>query len=418
MDTTEEEITAALSRVLGEDEDFKLSSIRQAYGETKNVTEPTSLALSWDTALTERSDIIFVSEPPYDLTSGTGWLVDATTAAIGFPVSGIPIISSGSSDGFIWADLGEIVVFSCYNSPNAGIDNFVVFLENLAGEVMRHRGRKVLIAGDFNAKSPEFAGTVNSLRGRHLSEYVNTLGLTCINGEDKTFRRRMSCSAIDLAFTTSTDVNDFFDWRIINKESLSDHLFIAFESRSREIRVMSGRLIVSKKGCLRFRDRIILRLAGDMSPEDFVEQVQKECGKAGVLVYPRRQQHAYWWSPDLEQLRKAAWKARRAYQRSGRQNARLRDAAREVYVEARNAYNASIKRAKASCWKRLCQDIDADLWGRGFKIVTNKLGKRLPVLTDDKIHRVVKELFPQQADPIREEIVDNSFELLDAILEF
>lgn len=52
MDTTEEEITTALSRVLGEDEDFKLSSIRQAYGETKNVTVITNFRAA--KKLTER----------------------------------------------------------------------------------------------------------------------------------------------------------------------------------------------------------------------------------------------------------------------------------------------------------------------------------------------------------------------------
>lgn len=55
----------------------------------------------------------------------------------------------------------------------------------------------------------------------------------------------------------------------------------------------------------------------------------------------------------------------------------------------------AIKDSKTRCWKELCEEVDRDPWGIGYKIVTGKLGARTATeLKNTKImRRIVVGLF-------------------------
>lgn len=54
--------------------------------------------------------------------------------------------------------IAGISVFACYWSPNTAVTMFIDFLDSLEA-IIRAKNGEVIIAGDFNAKSPEWGIT-------------------------------------------------------------------------------------------------------------------------------------------------------------------------------------------------------------------------------------------------------------------
>lgn len=124
--------------------------------------------VTWETVRKNNIDIILSLEPNKVSIMKDNWILDETSvAAIGFPCPGFPMVRRGRGSGFVWADIGNIVVFSYYQSPNQEIEDFTRFLDELGEEIQRRRGTSVLVAGNFNAKSPKFAGNM-----RNIEEHI------------------------------------------------------------------------------------------------------------------------------------------------------------------------------------------------------------------------------------------------------
>jgi len=62
--------------------------------------------------------------------------------------------------------LNEITIYSCYWSPNTDYTLFVDFLDRLEGSVRNAQG-VVIVAGDFNAKSPVWGTTEKIPKAKH-----------------------------------------------------------------------------------------------------------------------------------------------------------------------------------------------------------------------------------------------------------
>lgn len=59
----------------------------------------------------------------------------------------------------------------------------------------------------------------------------------------------------------------------------------------------------------------------------------------------------------------------------------------------------SIIQSQRKCWEDLLQEINNDVWGKGYKLVVKKLTKQnIPGLTPERLQKIVEELFP--AHPI------------------
>ncbi|KAI5692701.1 hypothetical protein M8J77_010331 [Diaphorina citri] len=54
-----------------------------------------------------------------------------------------------------------------------------------------------------------------------------------------------------------------------------------------------------------------------------------------------------------------------------------------------------ITRAREKSWKELCEEVDKDIWGLGYKIVTKKIHPAPPKLTNELEGRILDTLFPQ-----------------------
>lgn len=92
---------------------------------------------------------------------------------------------------FIWVQLGDLKVYSCYTSPNLTIADFRSKIQVLEASI-RHVPPDLgsIVAGDFNSKSFEWGSTMEDDRGVILSETMFSLGAEPANiGHLPTFRR-------------------------------------------------------------------------------------------------------------------------------------------------------------------------------------------------------------------------------------
>jgi len=88
----------------------------------------------------------------------------------------------------------------------------------------------LLVAGDFNEWSPAWGSRLLGARGRVLEDWARTLGLEVINqGRESTCVRPQGESIIDVTFGSLWVKNSMTSWRVLDLESLSDHLHIEME---------------------------------------------------------------------------------------------------------------------------------------------------------------------------------------------
>ena len=100
--------------------------------------------------------------------------------------------------GFVWEEVADVRVYSCYFSPGNPFDVFetqILLLE----ESLREAIGRSLIGGDFNSKSPEWGEARLDRRGILVGEMVARNDLIVLNqGKEFTFRRGAGGSIIDL----------------------------------------------------------------------------------------------------------------------------------------------------------------------------------------------------------------------------
>lgn len=157
--------------------------------------------------------------------------------------------------------------------------------------------------------------------------------------------------------------------------------------------------------CRVFKDQISDKaFLNVVSAEDLAKSTMNLISTACDQSMPRaspchRKKPVYWWTPDIAELRRKCHRLRRAAQRArNRSDANTRSAEHKAI---RRELRSAINRSKVRCWKQLCQDVDNDPWGMGYKIVTQKLGARSPpaVMEPQEMSAVVNTLFPKH--PVR-----------------
>ena len=113
-------------------------------------------------------DLAIFSEQYRDIDKG-GRFSDNTNTATPWVrnLTILPVAGSGRRNGFVWVRSGGVMYISVYLSPNEGIVTFQRKLWELK-DCVRDLYEQVSIAGDFNAKAPEWSRKSSCSRGRIL----------------------------------------------------------------------------------------------------------------------------------------------------------------------------------------------------------------------------------------------------------
>lgn len=87
----------------------------------------------------------------------------------------------------------------------------------------------VVLAGDFNTKHNAWISPSNDVRGEVLVDMAESIGLAVCNcGSTPPREKDGSQSYINITFVSTALRSRVLDWSVLQKESLSDHNYIAF----------------------------------------------------------------------------------------------------------------------------------------------------------------------------------------------
>ncbi|XP_033222788.1 uncharacterized protein LOC117176644 [Belonocnema kinseyi] len=298
------------------------------------------LALS--TAMNMRAGILVLSEPNKRSIEGRNdWVFDESVdTAIKVLDKSIAIKEQGKGTGFFYVATTSFTIYSCYASPNKKVEELEALLQQI-GNCIRTRGEEAIVAGDFNAKSPQWGMKRTDGRGRIITEWLAQDDLIVKNkGENPTFVRKNYGSILDLTIATTQIGKKIHQWKVSEEESLSDHNYVTFE-------------IV-----------------------EIPRSVQKKREKIGKTVH--KSQPMYWWNEDIAKLRKVCIEKRRKHTGAAKKNVPLQTQKLwKEYVCSKKELQGSIKAAKKKGWTTVRDEIDRDVWRKGYEIVRNFVHSQL-----------------------------------------
>ena len=368
-----------------------------------------------NTAARDGIDIVLMAEPNKKTAKKLGWLTDnRTDAAIIVTNRDVVVDESGCGDGYVWAGLDGVTVFSCYCSPNIAIDQYEQYVARLAADVARCR-KNVLVCGDFNAKAAEWASPVENIRGRILMDWVSGGDLAVVNrGGKPTFVRGAQRSYIDVTLCSAAIVTMVKNWRILDgEETLGYHRLISFEywgTRTLTPQKAYTRGWMVTENSLKEFGRLLVTKGGEMlgcAPgyDEYISLVVRCCDTAFSRKLPNRfgrRRAAYWWCEDVRIKRRDCIKSRRRMTCANRAGApHEKEEALGEYRHRRKVYTRAIMTAKKDAWRKLIDDLEQDEWDQGYRLLVKRTHLyRNRKIGETKQWEIAEGLFPVVDDGV------------------
>lgn len=376
----------------------------------------TDMALA--TARHLQVDIILISEPNKALTTTRKeWLSDERKdSAIIILNRNVKVSEQGSGDGYTYMKTAEYTIFSCYSSGNRDLTCLENTLEDIATHTRNTNGHCV-IAGDFNSKSPQWGMKKTDERGIRMEEWIAQNELVLLNdGSKPTFQSGNYTSILDLTFVTQDLRTSVTKWDVLEEDSVSDHHYIMFgfntTTNSIQSPIKAEGWQTKKLNVDKVREEIsALRWEGQITAGNFSSKLKELCDKA----MPRRAtvrnlKPVYWWNKEIAKARNECIQKRRTYTRAAkRSNLVVTTHLWNELQKSRTILRGEIKTSKRRMWKKLCDDIDRDIWGEGYKILMKSTIGLTPIsrLTIEQMEEAARYFFPPQVPDIGERTVIN-----------
>ncbi|XP_053989808.1 uncharacterized protein LOC128882247, partial [Hylaeus volcanicus] len=333
-----------------------------------------------------------VAAVPYRVADRPNWVADAlgSVVIVGSDTAALRVFARG--DGFVGAECGGLALIGVYAPPSAPLAAFEWLLDGIRDALSRSPVARMLVLGDFNAKSTAWGGPATDARVRAVLEWATPAASRLVSG-----------------------------WGVAEEvESLSDHLYILMDvsaaPRYHPARGPApGR--PPRRWALKRLEKDALMAAAlaaswpdapagpvadvDQEADWFRESLTAACDAAMPRARKLSRRAAYSWSDEIAALRATCSAARRRFTKARRR--RNRDPAREaalyeVYREATVDLQRAIRRAKASAWGELLRTLDKDPWGRPYRIVLGCMRPAAPPVTESLdppvLERIVDTLFP------------------------
>lgn len=365
------------------------------------------------------ADVAIVSEPNNCPSSNPLWLVDVTGLAVivwraSLPYRCVPL---AVGRGFVAARCGDLVIVSCYLSPNIPIVEYSLAMQELSEVLRGVHPTPVLLAGDFNARSLMWGCHSTSNTAGYLWEVTDMLDLRLINrGDVPTCVRPQGSSVVDLVWTSVGLRDRVRNWSVLSElESLSDHRYLEYEVHPRSEMRSSRLLSRSRLPRWAFQKLCEDKFEGAMQAvcwsqfdlsvplEEMARAVERVMTDAcdfsapRVRVLPRKS--TYWWNEEIAKLRKTCNRCRRRLLRANRgsNESDIREM-KCLYKDARKTFRKAIWNSKKLSWKELLDDLDRDPWGRPYKLVVKKMRasaiSATELMSPEDLEALLDDLFP------------------------
>ena len=307
------------------------------------------------------------------------------------------------SRGLVAVEFRDLVLVSVYFSPNGQDEDFEDLLDEL--ERITRKTKKVVIGGDFNARTASAGDTITNRRGQILEEWLAKNDLLILNTPGvATYTSIRGSSVIDLTISTQQTAEAIKGWRVeAEEETLSDHELVSYwfdhiERPSERQQEDTRRWVTTKPKLLNLQRRFADECQDTSDPETLTKAITRTCEK----VFTRRREGEkiakYWWNEDVAKSRKVAMVDRRRLQRLRRRSdggAELTQEAARKYAQSRKELQIQIKRSKEKRWRELCDELEDNPWGTAYQVAVKRIGQqRRTELDRHTIHEQFGKLFP------------------------
>lgn len=351
-------------------------------------------------------DLVLVSEPNKRISEGFSWIPDLN-ADVAFNIKNrnLQLASIHKGEGFVVLELENIKIIGAYISPNASEQNFNRIITDIMYHISGSPRENMVLMGDFNSKAVEWGSPNYDKRGRTLMQAIQSKNMCVLNDGSPTFIRRDTRSHIDVTFASEAAALKVSDWQTLDQETLSHHKYITFNINEK-VSKSKKRVYDLRKNVAFNRERFETFMVERIPPRntataEMCTQIIGEAYRSTRILHPTENiaQKPYWWTEETERARDACIAARRSYTRTNANNP-LREERWEEYRRLRKRLNKLIKANKNSKWQELCDALEDDIWGDGYRIATKAMGSGgLPFkFTDDKENQIFDGLFPTRQD--------------------
>jgi exonuclease III len=368
----------------------------------------------------ENVDVVLVAEPNKKLAEGATWIADKNKDAaikIYKQTEETIIKRVVRKDGIIWLEMKDLRICCGYISPNDKIDRFKEFVQDIE-ELLENNGKKkCIVAGDFNSKSKNWGSPRTDKRGEIVEEMIAAKQMVIANvGEEPTFVRGSQVSHLDITLHSEELAGKLKDWKVMDKETMSDHKYIIYKadtSKKNETRTTGKKKWV-------INDRNMKDLGANIQMTywkygkaiDTAEQLETIITEASDKTFTRgggkgrRFQANYWWNEEIAQKRKACQALQRKIIRENKKYYKTRQGEtlnkiqelKQEQNDNRKELRKAILASKKKKWKEITQELENDIWGKAYQIVTGKMKLRSKgeLDTEEQI-KIAKDLFPETA---------------------
>lgn len=315
------------------------------------------------------------------------------------------VISTRKGSGYVFVELASFCVCSFYFSPNGDAASFEELLSNVNAVAGSYQ-KETLFGGDLNAKTPMIGSRSTNGRGNILEEWLCSNNLVVLNqGEVPTFVRRDQKSIIDFTCAPVTLAHKIRDWRVESDlENLSDHQTISFQisetrtkpeaiRRDARWRYSPQQLERFSEACNNMYDQLKI-----VDPEELLKQIKVKCDtylKQTPAGQNRRP--VYWWNEEISRKRKICIHNRRTLTRA-RSRAQPGEDLEHLHTQHMNSkreLKKEIKKSKEEKWKKLCDDLNENVWGQAYNIALRRLKiQNNNHVSKETVSEVIKQLFP------------------------
>ena len=196
----------------------------------------------------------------------------------------------------------EIYFISVYFPPSQPIEPLLTKLSNVLNCL---KDRKIIIAGDFNAKSNMWFSKANDVRGERVEEFILFYNLTIVNelSNHFSFMTANGCENIDLTLVSSNLSDYVTNWHIDLSITSSDHNLCVISISSHKDTVIKPcrvRYITDNQGYWRqfeisiskeIPELVALQLETEMDVDTYVDCLTSKLITSCDIALPRKRFH-------------------------------------------------------------------------------------------------------------------------------
>lgn len=194
---------------------------------------------------------------------------------------------------FVWVQVQDLFIYSCYISPNTHKLIFEEYVHNLSEDILTKRRAKIVLTGDFNSKSPMWGSLIEDDRGTTLSTMLCALGMIPLNKWDAgTFVRGDYASAIDIS-------------AISEELALSPHRYIVFGVNQKTYAGTGDKWVHGPLDKAKMADALVsLTSQNSAATPGRLRDVLKEAYNKTTPKVTRDGRVPYWWTSEIADLRR------------------------------------------------------------------------------------------------------------------